>query len=152
MSVGAKAPRTIGSRDREREAVLCLLSARRPILVEPYRIVERLDLDMLDGLDGDPVGPLERERGLDGRLSPAADRIWLEIHFEDAPPVSEVAPERGNRLAFDHECRRASEAVSGEVGGAQTHHRAPPGSVLDHRWEIDAAHHLTAWTVVLSDA
>ena len=99
-----------------------------------------------------PMRTLQRERRLDRRLRPAADRIRLEVLLADPPARAEIVPEGARIVALDRERRRAGETVAREQRRGDADVRAPAGAILHHRRRIAGAQDLTARTEVFGDA
>ena len=81
--------------DRKRQAVLRLVGRRRHRGTrDPRSIASRkLSIDeRRDVVRGEAMRALQRERRLDRRLRPAADRIGLEVLLANAPARAEIAP------------------------------------------------------------
>ena len=95
---------------------------------------------------------LQLRRRLDRRLRPAAHRIGLEILLVDAPARAHIAPQAGDVIAFQGDCRRPGKAFARQTCRRRPRHGAPARTVLDHGRIVDAAHHLAARAVVLGNA
>ena len=97
-----------------------------------------------DGLAVKPMTILQVQHRCNRSLCPTADRVGLEILLADQPSVSQIAP----MVCPKCECRRASEARSGQTRRRHSAHCAPAGAIFEHGWVIYAAHHLAAGSVV----
>ena len=107
---------------------------------------------MRDVFRSEAVRALQTKRGFDGRLSPPAHRIGLEVLLANAPARAQIGPILFRIGTFDGDRRRPRVSVAREPCGGDADMGTPSGAVLHHAGRIAGTQYLPAWTEVFGDA
>ncbi len=140
-----------GHGHRERSRILRGLGALWRARRQTQRLVKGGHLDPVDIPRRQAMPLAQVKRCAHRRLRPAAHRKRFEILLKDEPALPKVGPDIRNLGRFHRHRRRTGKAIRRQIGRRHPRHRAPARPILEHRGMVDAAHHLTAWSVILGD-
>src|SRR5262249_26038888 len=84
----------------KRQTVLRFITADRAASRKACPFMERIDLDMINGIGVKAMLTLKRHNSLDSRLRPAANWISFEILLMNSPALAQIRPDRRNAFAF----------------------------------------------------
>src|SRR5207237_3581715 len=121
-------------------------------LAERNSLAKAFDRDVRDIFRGEAVRALQAARGFDGRLSPAAHRIGLEVLLANAPARAQIGPIRFRIGTFDGDRRRPGVSVAREPCSGDADMGTPSGTVFHHAGRIAGTPYRSARTEVVGDS